>query len=250
MRSVARFGAVVSALSVVLVSAASAAAAPVSSVSNPPSRVPHQLSLRVAGTARSVSVYAGSGRRLAKPDVRLSRSVAVHRRRISVKVPSSLPAGMWFVLVCRVGGARRCVASPTPVIARRVRKHTHELEGLMTAVERYRVVVLRVAEQLVPERKGSRAWRSAGESDGPGRIRAVARRVGVPVATGELLVRPATCEPVGEASIVPIAGADGGWLCRSSHIGRRRVRSARRCIAAAVVAWPRVRFHGHGAGSG
>ena len=93
-----------------------------------------------------------------------------------------------------------------------------ELEGLVTAVERYCAVVLRVAEQLVPEREGSgcrqyvdhvnrdaeagaRGNGAREHGDRPanqmvlvafGQLLAVS--LGLAIATGELLVRPATCE--------------------------------------------------------
>ena len=90
----------------------------------------------------------------------------------------------------------------------------------MTAVERYCAVVLRVAEQLVPEREGSgcrqhvdhvnrdaeagacgNGAREHGDRPANQMVlvafgRLLAASLGVAVAIGELLVRPATCEPV------------------------------------------------------
>ena len=90
----------------------------------------------------------------------------------------------------------------------------------MTAVERYCAVVLRVAEQLVPEREGSgcrqyvdhvnrdaeagacgNGAREHGDRPANQMIlvafgQLLAASLGVAVVIGELLVRPATCEPV------------------------------------------------------
>ena len=90
----------------------------------------------------------------------------------------------------------------------------------MTAVERYCAVVLRVAEQLVPEREGSgcrqyvdhvnrdaeagacgNGAREHGDRPANQMVlvafgQLLAASLGVAVVIGELLVRPATCEPV------------------------------------------------------
>ena len=83
----------------------------VTAVSNPPAAVPHLLTLRVSGGAGSVSVYASPARRLVKGSVLLAKRAAVKGRRVSLRVPSSLPAGTWFIVVCPAGGRSGCAAS-------------------------------------------------------------------------------------------------------------------------------------------
>ena len=85
----------------------------VTAVSKPPTTVPRKLTLRVDGSARSVSVYASKGRSVVVGSVMVARNAATRRGRISVTVPESLPAGMWFVVVCPAGKRVRCGASHT-----------------------------------------------------------------------------------------------------------------------------------------
>lgn len=90
---------------------ASAASLAVRSVSNPPARVPRRLVLHVAGSASSVAVYASPGRKLVSGDVRLARSVTVRRGQVGLTVPSSLRAGLWFIVICPPRGRSGCASS-------------------------------------------------------------------------------------------------------------------------------------------
>ena len=90
---------------------ASASRATIGSVSNPPANAPRTLQLRITGGVGAVDVYASPGRALVKGNVRLTRHATVRNGDVTVKVPSSLPAGVWFIVVCPARATSGCGAS-------------------------------------------------------------------------------------------------------------------------------------------